>query len=110
MVEQQNENVAAAAVWGAGADAGTINELADGAPGEAQNTHASAGVISFSDTVIEHSHSISVVEPTSSLGTFTAFVLDPANGDGSGTALWQYFVHDAAIEYLGPEKASQKPM
>ncbi|MET4733442.1 VCBS repeat-containing protein [Thalassospira sp. MBR-102] len=101
MVEQQNENVAAAAVWGAGADAGTINELADGAPGEAQNTHASAGVISFSDTVIEHSHSISVVEPTSSLGTFTAFVLDPANGDGSGTALWQYFVHDAAIEYLG---------
>ncbi|WP_281251310.1 hypothetical protein [Thalassospira alkalitolerans] len=33
MADQQNESVTATAVWGAGADAGTINELADGAPG-----------------------------------------------------------------------------
>lgn len=57
--------------------------------------------MSFADTVLEHSHSISVVEPTSSLGTFTAFVFDPANGDGNGNVLWQYYVNDAAIEYLG---------
>ncbi|NIY77713.1 tandem-95 repeat protein [Thalassospira sp. HF15] len=101
MADQQNENVVATSVWGAGVDSGPINELADGAPGEAQNTHASFGLIAFSDTDIAHSHSISVVEPNSSLGTFTAFVGDPANGDGSGTVVWQYYVNDAAIEYLG---------
>ncbi|NIZ01141.1 tandem-95 repeat protein [Thalassospira lucentensis] len=101
MADQQNDNIDATAVWGAGSDTGKINELADGAAGETQNTHASAGVISFDDTVLEHSHSLSFVEPTSSLGTFTAFILDPANGDGNGSALWQYHVNDAAIEYLG---------
>ena len=77
---------------------GAVGGLAEPADPELTDS----GTLDFTDADLSDSHTVSI-EATGSnyLGTFSAFVSDPSEGDGSGEVTWDFAVNNSAIASLG---------
>jgi VCBS repeat-containing protein len=79
------------------AQAGSVSEIADGAPGEGQTELAATGAVTFADVDLIDTHGASVVpQGNGYLGTFS---LDPVNQAGDSVA-WHFSVADSALDSL----------
>ncbi len=75
---------------------GNVTEITDNAPGENTTTHTATGSLTFTDTNLSDTHTVSSA-PTGSgyLGTFI-----PSIDTATGKINWNFSVEDSALDYL----------
>ncbi|MEC7765276.1 MAG: Ig-like domain-containing protein [Pseudomonadota bacterium] len=83
---------------------GTIQEIADGAPGEGVAILSATGSLTFTDADLSDSHTVTATpSDPGHLGTLTLTLAD-STGTGAGTVNWMFEVPDAALESLSEDE------
>ena len=102
----------------AGAQSGSVPEIADGAAGENTATHSLSGAVTFTDVdlsdietssitnkqvvaTLANGYTLSAAQQNALVNAFTIDAATHSTTDGSGSIGWHYNINDSALDFLG---------